>query len=379
MSSTVYCFGIYRIDPARRQIAAQDGFIELPSSAFDCLVYLIQHRERAVGRDELISAVWGRADISENLLSHTLVRIRRALADSSGPYGLVRTVARFGYHWIAPIRIEAVDAEGAPLAAALPTTAPAPAEIETTAATDERAPASLAVLATPPEPAAAAAIEPPLALAPPQPAVADLSAAEAPPRHTTWRIRLAQLAASPRVQLAAGVPLLLIAALLVAGASRFSAGSGHSRSAHAVGETTPLSVVLPAHVDDAVNADWMRLGVMEAVSSRLRSAQLAVVDSADVLLLQRDGSDDATVERASRRIEPTVRREARGWRVELVSHDGTRELHASGVAADAIAAARAAADNLSEAFGATRPLVLAAADDGAPALGVDCHPLAAAP
>src|SRR5579859_3304169 len=105
MSSTVYCFGNYRIDPARRQIAVDGAYIDLPSSAFDCLVYLIQHRERAVGRDELISAVWGRADISENLLSHTLVRIRRALADGSAPYGLVRTVARFGYHWIAPIRV----------------------------------------------------------------------------------------------------------------------------------------------------------------------------------------------------------------------------------------------------------------------------------
>jgi DNA-binding winged helix-turn-helix (wHTH) protein len=67
------------VSAATRELADGTRAIDLPARAFDCLVYLIEHRDRAVGRDELIAAVWGRADVSEALLSHTILNIRRAL------------------------------------------------------------------------------------------------------------------------------------------------------------------------------------------------------------------------------------------------------------------------------------------------------------
>src|SRR5262245_53040615 len=101
MAGSSYRFGRFRVSPATRELADGARAIELPARAFDCLVYLIEHRDRAVGRDELIAAVWGRADVSEALLNHTILKIRRALG--SGGSEWIRTVPRFGYRWAGPI------------------------------------------------------------------------------------------------------------------------------------------------------------------------------------------------------------------------------------------------------------------------------------
>ena len=101
MSLQTYRFGRFRVSSATRELADGARAIELPARAFDCLVYLIEHRDRAVGRDELIAAVWGRADVSEALLNHTILKIRRALG--SGGSEWIRTVPRFGYRWAGAI------------------------------------------------------------------------------------------------------------------------------------------------------------------------------------------------------------------------------------------------------------------------------------
>ena len=97
MAAQYYRFGHFSVAVATRELREGNAPIELPARAFDCLVYLIEHRERAVGRDELIAAVWGRADVSEALLNHTILKIRRVLG-ADGP-SLIRTVPRFGYRW----------------------------------------------------------------------------------------------------------------------------------------------------------------------------------------------------------------------------------------------------------------------------------------
>ncbi len=96
-----YRFGRFRVTPATRELGEGARSIELPARAFDCLVYLIEHRARAVGRDELIAAVWGRADVSEALLNHTILKIRRALGAGGSEW--IRTVPRFGYRWAGAI------------------------------------------------------------------------------------------------------------------------------------------------------------------------------------------------------------------------------------------------------------------------------------
>ena len=72
-----YRFGEFRILPALRELWRGDRLITLPPQVFDCLAYLIEHHDRAVGHDELVSAVWGKTEISEALLRQAILRIRR--------------------------------------------------------------------------------------------------------------------------------------------------------------------------------------------------------------------------------------------------------------------------------------------------------------
>lgn len=120
MKTAVYRFGAHAVDTLARELRQADRPVELPASAFDCLVYLIEQRSRPVGRDELIAAVWGRAEVSETLLNHTIVRLRKALGDSAREQRLIRTAARYGYRWVADVT---VTADGGADAAA-----PAPSE-----------------------------------------------------------------------------------------------------------------------------------------------------------------------------------------------------------------------------------------------------------
>lgn len=75
--------------------------IPLQPKAFEVLRYLVERSGRLVSKDELIAAVWPDTAITDNSLAQTLVQIRRALGDDAQQ--IVRTVARRGYLFAAPV------------------------------------------------------------------------------------------------------------------------------------------------------------------------------------------------------------------------------------------------------------------------------------
>src|SRR5690606_8366402 len=68
---------------------------------FECLDYLLRHRDRAVGRDELVEVVFARSDVSDAQLAQIILRTRRAVGDDGHRQHSVRTVPRFGFRWTA--------------------------------------------------------------------------------------------------------------------------------------------------------------------------------------------------------------------------------------------------------------------------------------
>jgi DNA-binding winged helix-turn-helix (wHTH) protein/tetratricopeptide (TPR) repeat protein len=113
-----YEFGDFSLDAGTRELARGDERQTLAPKLFDCLVWLIEHRDRAVGRDELIAAVWGQVDADANVLVQVIARLRRML-DADGGDSAIRTVPRFGYHWALPTQVReaaAPPAEPAPRA-----------------------------------------------------------------------------------------------------------------------------------------------------------------------------------------------------------------------------------------------------------------------
>ena len=290
-----YQFGEYELDPASRELSRRGERIALPPKSFECLAYLVAHRDRAVGRDELISAVWGRVEVSDTVVAQTLLRARKAFGDTGDRQEIVRTVPRFGYRWVAPV--QEVDPS-------LPATAP---EVE--------APASI-----------------------PTP---DLPATPVPARRSPapWSIAL----------------LLLVVAGVVAGWLWWK----HERVAPPTTSQAPVGdavLVLPVVVTPSENENaWVRLGAMDYVASRLRRSGLKVVPSEQTLHLGAQLGNPATLDAAAWRklqvdgdarwvIAPEARRDANGWRVRFnLREDGQpRVVEARG--ATPLSAAAAATD-----------------------------------
>src|SRR6476660_3455405 len=106
MARFLYRFGTCSVDPGARELRRAGELLVLSPKVFDCLAYLIEHRDRAVGRDELIAAVWGRADVTDALLGQAVLKARRAIGDTGEEQRAIRTVPRFGYRWIADVVAE---------------------------------------------------------------------------------------------------------------------------------------------------------------------------------------------------------------------------------------------------------------------------------
>jgi DNA-binding winged helix-turn-helix (wHTH) protein len=68
-----YRFDQHELDPETRRLLRSGMPVELGRRVFDLIAYLIGNRHRAIGRDELISAVWGRTDGGDAILAQAVL------------------------------------------------------------------------------------------------------------------------------------------------------------------------------------------------------------------------------------------------------------------------------------------------------------------
>jgi len=109
MPRTVLAFADCRLDVAARSLVRAGESVDLPPIVFDCIAYLATHRLRAVGRDELVAAVWGKTAITDTMLGKAILAARRAVGDTAEAQAVIRTVPRFGYHFVGTVRTETGD------------------------------------------------------------------------------------------------------------------------------------------------------------------------------------------------------------------------------------------------------------------------------
>lgn len=101
-SPRIQAFDGYRVDAIARQVHAANGdTVPMTPRAFDVLLYLIAHRDRVVGKDELLGAVWAGRVVEENNLTQAVSALRRALGTGAGDHRYVVTVPGRGYRFVA--------------------------------------------------------------------------------------------------------------------------------------------------------------------------------------------------------------------------------------------------------------------------------------
>lgn len=118
-----YSFGPFHVDVLARRVLRGTEVIALPSRAFDTLVYLIEHRERLVDKEELLRAVWRDLIVTEDSLVHAISVLRRTLVDAvDGP--LIETIPRRGYRFVHPVAVTSESRAAASLDEPTANTAP---------------------------------------------------------------------------------------------------------------------------------------------------------------------------------------------------------------------------------------------------------------
>ena len=88
-----------------RRLLARGVPVALGGRAFDLLLALIEQRDRVVGKDELLAAVWPGVVVEENNLTVQISSLRKALGAHA-----IATVAGRGYRFTLPLLDDAAAA-----------------------------------------------------------------------------------------------------------------------------------------------------------------------------------------------------------------------------------------------------------------------------
>jgi TolB-like protein/cytochrome c-type biogenesis protein CcmH/NrfG len=102
------------LDAERRELACAGESVALEPQVFDVLLYLLEHRDRVVGKDELFDKVWDGRIVSESTLTSRINAVRRAIRDTGKDQRLLRTVARKGFRFVGDVRVDRPAASPAP-------------------------------------------------------------------------------------------------------------------------------------------------------------------------------------------------------------------------------------------------------------------------
>ena len=116
MPGATYQFGPFTVDRTRYQVTRGDRVVELTPKLLDLLLHLLDHSGTLVTKEQLLDALWPGANVTDNALAQAVSELRQALDDDAAAPRFIKTVARRGYRFIAPV----TRAEPAPAAVVSP-------------------------------------------------------------------------------------------------------------------------------------------------------------------------------------------------------------------------------------------------------------------
>jgi DNA-binding winged helix-turn-helix (wHTH) protein len=98
-----YRFGEFDLDAATASLRRSGQELPLPPKAFQVLLYLVEHRERVVPKQELVEALWKDTFVTDDALVQAVTAARKALGDDAENPRFIRTKPKIGYQFIAAL------------------------------------------------------------------------------------------------------------------------------------------------------------------------------------------------------------------------------------------------------------------------------------
>lgn len=112
MSGAVrYRFADVEVDVGRRAVLRNGQSVPLQKKPLDLLLFLLEHRDRAMSKDEILRSVWPDEHVSESSLAVCVTKLRKALGSVSGAAAAIATLHGFGYRFIGCIEGDPAAAE----------------------------------------------------------------------------------------------------------------------------------------------------------------------------------------------------------------------------------------------------------------------------
>ena len=121
----IYEFGDFRLDPAQQLLLRRGQPVPLTPKVFEALVVLVQNSGRLVEKEDLIKRLWPDTFVEDVALTQNISQLRKVLGEGAAGPGMIQTVPKRGYRFVAPVRIIEDTPDGAPGMAGVMATASA--------------------------------------------------------------------------------------------------------------------------------------------------------------------------------------------------------------------------------------------------------------
>ncbi|MDH5672589.1 MAG: AAA family ATPase [Myxococcales bacterium] len=97
-------FGEHAVDLDLFELRRGGQVVPMQPKVFDVLVYLLKHRERVVGKTELLDALWPEEHVNESAIAWSISHARRAIGQQRGDKGPIETVHGRGYRFVGEVQ-----------------------------------------------------------------------------------------------------------------------------------------------------------------------------------------------------------------------------------------------------------------------------------
>src|SRR5262245_46394824 len=99
----LYRFDDYELDAQRCELRCAGQLVAIEPKVFAVLVYLLEHRDRVVTKEELLEHCWPDTFVSEAALTRCLAKVRKTVQPEPDGLPVIKTLYGRGYSFVASV------------------------------------------------------------------------------------------------------------------------------------------------------------------------------------------------------------------------------------------------------------------------------------
>lgn len=109
----IFEFRDCRFDQETCELRRDGQVVALQPKVLDVLLYLLEHRDRVVPKNELLDRVWAGTAVGDGVLTRAINLARQAVGDAGRGQSVIRTLPRKGYRFCADVAVVEASGSGA--------------------------------------------------------------------------------------------------------------------------------------------------------------------------------------------------------------------------------------------------------------------------